>query len=465
MIAVGGPDCLRTAGGPAGAFEESRMELVLNPRVRIRRDGETFWVQTPDPQRGLQTHVVSRQVDRALFDTLVSILSPVATDHASGGDPASAPRAASAASADDVDGTDDDAVELDDATLHRLGELGVVLPAPAAAPDLTFACELPLDPARASQAAPWARVAHPSLAVQRGPALPPEVAALLGGAALPLTQRFPIAWVTDPVSGVPAPYSITGRHAAALDTLRAGRPAPGDLPDDVRADLAAAEILVAPDFTERRVAAWEAQLRAAHDSFATRGWAVVRGLVPAAQRPALRAYVRAYVAAGYARRGDAQVPLRWSGHNQHLVTLIHGGLNRMITRVAGCPTKPSYSYFAAYMPGAVLARHRDRPQCKYSISLQLDAQHAPIAPWLALGDPLGGADATAPSATPPDREPWPLYLEDLRGELATGLLAPGDGLFYRGCDLTHWRDELPAGRTSTSAFLHYVDLDFAGRLT
>ncbi|MEJ7603236.1 MAG: hypothetical protein WKG01_35440 [Kofleriaceae bacterium] len=134
------------------------------------------------------------------------------------------------------------------------------------------------------------------------------------------------------------------------------------------------------------------------------------------------------------------MPLRWVGHNQHFVTLIHGGLARMMSRIAGCPTKPSYSYFASYMPGAVLKRHRDRPQCKYSVSLQLDA-------------------------TPDDRAAWPLQLEDLQGAPVAGLLDPGDGLFYRGCDLWHWRDALPAGQTSTSAFLHYVDRDFTGDLT
>lgn len=383
------------------------MELVLNPRARIRRDGETLWVQTPDSERGLQTHVVSLHHDRALFDTVVSILAP-----------------------------DQSAVEIDDAMWDRLGEIGLVVPALSAAPDLTFACELP----RATPDREAPRMAHPALVVQHGPELPLPVAQLLRGASLPLAARFPIAWVTDPITGVPVPYVVTGRHATAIEALHAGYPAPADLADDVRADFAAAEILVGPDFVEHRAAAWETQLRDAQRSYAERGWAIIRGLLPAAQLPAMRAYFRAYVAAGYARRGDGQVPLRWSGHNQHFVTLIHAGLERVMSRIAGCPTKASYSYFASYMPGAVLKRHRDRAQCKYSVSLQLDA-------------------------TPEGRAPWPLQLEDLRGEPGSGLLEPGDGLFYRGCDLWHWRDALPAGQTSTSAFLHYVDRDFAGELS
>jgi hypothetical protein len=394
--------------------------MVLNPRVRVRCDGETLWVQTPNPELGLQTFIVSLADDRALFDTILSILTSNAGVAGAPAEPA----------------RHDDAVELDDATWRRLNELGAIVPAPGPVPDLAFACEVPR--IRDPDAARRARTAHPALVIQRGPALPPDVAVLLRGAALPIVQRFPIAWVTDPVTGVPSPYWLSGRHAAALDGLRAGRPAPG-VPDDLRADLAAAEILVGDDFAQRREAEWKTRLRAAHRSFAERGWTIVRGLLPALQLRALRDYIRAYVAAGHARRGDPQMALRWGCHDQHLVTLIHGGLNRVVARVVGCATKASYSYLASYRPGALLLRQRDRSQCKYSVSLQLDA-------------------------APDDGVPWPLCFEDLRGEQTAALLAPGDGLFYRGCDLTHWRDELPAGRTSTSAFLHYVDLDVAGAL-
>jgi hypothetical protein len=40
----------------------------------------------------------------------------------------------------------------------------------------------------------------------------------------------------------------------------------------------------------------------------------------------------------------------------------------------------------------------------------------------------------------------------------------GDALLYRGCRLTHSRDSLLEGHTSTSIFFHYVRKDFAGSL-
>ncbi|MEJ7603237.1 MAG: hypothetical protein WKG01_35445 [Kofleriaceae bacterium] len=202
------------------------MELVLNPRARIRRDGETLWVQTPDPERGLQTYVVTHHDDRSLFETVISIMAPDQSD-----------------------------VELDDVMWDRLGEIGLVVPAPHAVSDLAFACELPC----AVPGRDLAYNAHPALAIQRGPELPPAVAQLLHGASLPLAAQFPIAWVTDLITGVPAPYVVAGPAAAALDRLHAGRPAPADLAPHVRADLAQAEIHGRPDFVERRAACWETQ--------------------------------------------------------------------------------------------------------------------------------------------------------------------------------------------------------------
>jgi hypothetical protein len=33
----------------------------------------------------------------------------------------------------------------------------------------------------------------------------------------------------------------------------------------------------------------------------------------------------------------------------------------------------------------------------------------------------------------------------------------GDGLFYRGCELIHWRDEYMEGQEQAQVFFHYVN--------
>ena len=85
----------------------------------------------------------------------------------------------------------------------------------------------------------------------------------------------------------------------------------------------------------------------------------------------------------------------------------------------------------------------DRPQCEFSISLLVDYSPEPDG---ACG--------------------WPLYLEDPRTPetIAAADLAVGDGVFYRGRAIFHYRDALPEGHQATLLFMNYVREDFDGRL-
>ena len=73
-------------------------------------------------------------------------------------------------------------------------------------------------------------------------------------------------------------------------------------------------------------------------------------------------------------------------------------------------------------------KHTDRPSCEISISLCLgyEAEHA-----------------------------WPLLLE-LRSGTSSIELEPGDALFYRGIEVSHWRQPMK-GERAVQVFLHYVD--------
>jgi hypothetical protein len=59
--------------------------------------------------------------------------------------------------------------------------------------------------------------------------------------------------------------------------------------------------------------------------------------------------------------------------------------------------------------------------------------------------------------------PWPLWIAPEATAPVPVVLRPGDAVFYRGRELTHFREPLPAGR-STSVFLHYVPRAFAAPL-
>jgi len=84
----------------------------------------------------------------------------------------------------------------------------------------------------------------------------------------------------------------------------------------------------------------------------------------------------------------------------------------------------NYSYARIYMKGDSLKRHKDRPSCQISTTLN-----------------LGG-------------DPWSIYLEP-NIEIN---LKQGDMLIYRGCDLEHWRNKFK-GNECIQVFLHYSEKD------
>ena len=94
-----------------------------------------------------------------------------------------------------------------------------------------------------------------------------------------------------------------------------------------------------------------------------------------------------------------------------LGTLIGGptdmsGITKKIEEVTGLELCPTYSYQRIYKQGQELDRHKDRPSCEISVTMN-----------------LGG-------------DPWPIYLEPSGKEGQKGIkvdLKPGDMLVYSGC--------------------------------
>mgnify|MGYP003109744661 FL=1 len=82
---------------------------------------------------------------------------------------------------------------------------------------------------------------------------------------------------------------------------------------------------------------------------------------------------------------------------------------------------PTYAYARVYEKGSDLKKHKDRKSCDFSTTMNL------------------GGDL------------WPIYIDNKKVNLK-----PGDMLIYRGCDLTHWRDEFK-GNFCSQVFLHYND--------
>ena len=256
------------------------------------------------------------------------------------------------------------------------------------------------------------------------------------GFALPAT----VAWVGDATAGDLKPFWLGQELESMLAGRRSGDPAPSALTPEMRGMLACAEVLVPMNYPAVRVAQREGMLSDCARIFANSGYAPVAGLIHPFHIAALRRYYRRLIRKGKMPLGDFQSANRYVLHNESVARFFHQQITPVLARIIGCPVKPSYVYFAAYLPGAELRKHQDREQCEFSITLCLD--YSP-EPRLAT--------------------PWPLHLET-GSKRVTVFQAIGDGLLYRGRELCHYRDPLPANCTSTSMFFHYVAEDFAGPL-
>jgi hypothetical protein len=284
-------------------------------------------------------------------------------------------------------------------------------------------------------------VVNPTLLYQAG-AEPPARIQERGLLLDAFKQDEPLAWIEEPGSGIWTAYWAPGAWAGALAALQPGLSPPADLAPAMRRALAMAEILVPPDHAAARRMQWERVAATAAAEYQAQGYTIVRGLIPPLQLGAMRRYYRALVAGGTLLVGDDQVAERYCLHSELVASFFHPQLAGLVSRVVGETARPSYVYFASYKPGADLPRHVDRAQCEFSISLLVDY----------LPEPEG------PSG-------WPLCMEDPRtGAAGAADLGLGDAVIYRGRELVHYRDPLPAEHHSTSVFLHYVREDFRGAL-
>ena len=118
-------------------------------------------------------------------------------------------------------------------------------------------------------------------------------------------------------------------------------------------------------------------------------------------------------------RKDSQVPGVYSHYGDFVMETLLVKVLPIMMEQTKLDLVPTYSYARIYEQGSILKRHKDRPSCEISTTLN-----------------LGG-------------DPWAIYLEGVQVDLA-----PGDMLVYSGCELEHWRDEFQ-GTLCGQVFLHY----------
>ena len=143
---------------------------------------------------------------------------------------------------------------------------------------------------------------------------------------------------------------------------------------------------------------------------------------------------------------DEQVPNTYSHYSDVAMETLLLKVQPAMEKHTGLKLTPTYSYARIYKTGDVLHRHKDRPSCEISTTLNLGGDPWPIFlnPNPKAGfvsGPIGGKYGT--------QKYNPTNDKGVRINLK-----PGDMLIYSGCDLEHWRDEFQ-GVDCGQVFLHY----------
>ena len=137
---------------------------------------------------------------------------------------------------------------------------------------------------------------------------------------------------------------------------------------------------------------------------------------------------------------DKQIPNTYSHYADPVMETLLVKMLPVMAKETGLQLIPTYSYSRIYKKGDELKRHKDRPSCEISTTLNLGGD-----PWPIFIDGTG-ADSVIDE-----------YKNIHKPDAPKGtkvLLEVGDMLVYSGCELEHWREPFE-GNVCGQVFLHY----------
>ena len=141
---------------------------------------------------------------------------------------------------------------------------------------------------------------------------------------------------------------------------------------------------------------------------------------------------------------DPQVPNSYAKYADRVMETLLVDTIKVMQKKTGLRLVPTYSYCRLYRTGNILKRHKDRPSCEISTTLNLGGD-----PWPILIDPTGSDNVIDE------------YKNIHKPGAPKGVevnLKPGDMLIYSGCELEHWREPFK-GKLCGQVFLHYNHAD------
>ena len=144
---------------------------------------------------------------------------------------------------------------------------------------------------------------------------------------------------------------------------------------------------------------------------------------------------------------DKQAPGDFSKYGDMFFDTLMVLTTHKIEHACGLKLTPTYSYHRLYTKGTELTRHKDRPSCEISTTMCLgyDNENLKEKNWN-----------------------WPMFVGPKDGDIGTPgaavHLSPGDLIIYRGCEVEHWREPLPANNHA-QVFLHYNEKEGKNNIT
>ena len=137
---------------------------------------------------------------------------------------------------------------------------------------------------------------------------------------------------------------------------------------------------------------------------------------------------------------DQQVPNTYSHYSDMVMETLMMKVLPKMQQETGLQLIPTYSYARLYKKGDILKRHKDRPSCEISTTINLGGN-----PWPIFIDGTGSNNVIDE------------YKNIHKPNAPKGtkvLLEVGDMLVYSGCELEHWREPFE-GNICGQVFLHY----------
>ena len=137
---------------------------------------------------------------------------------------------------------------------------------------------------------------------------------------------------------------------------------------------------------------------------------------------------------------DEQVPNTFSVYGDPAFDTLLMKVLPVMREQTGLNLIPTYSYARIYKKGDELKRHKDRPSCEISTTLNLGGD-----PWPIFIDGTGADNVI---------DEYKSIIKPNAPEGTKVLLDVGDMLVYSGCELEHWSEPLE-GDVWAQVFLHY----------